>query len=133
MGQWEEKLGAILNNPQAMGQIMSLAQSLGGQGETQDAPDTHGLRIISPGLALAKVLNGRLEPCHQAAMALSNLPGAELSEESALAFARGEAVPWEGSGWLTARFRGMPLGWGKASGGMLKNHLPKGLRRDIEL
>ena len=23
----------------------------------------------------------------------------------------------------------LPLGWGKASGGMLKNHLPKGLRR----
>ena len=31
MGQWEDKLGAILNNPQAMSQIMSLAQSLGGQ------------------------------------------------------------------------------------------------------
>lgn len=30
MGQWEEKLGAILNDPQAMSQIMSLAQSLGG-------------------------------------------------------------------------------------------------------
>ena len=40
MGQWEEKLGAILNNPQAMSQIMSLAQSLGGQGEAQDTPDT---------------------------------------------------------------------------------------------
>ncbi|MBO4298711.1 MAG: hypothetical protein J5998_07910, partial [Clostridia bacterium] len=24
--------------------------------------------------------------------------------------------------------RGMPLGWGKASGGSLKNHIPKGLR-----
>lgn len=30
MGQWEEKLGAILNDPQAMSQIMSIAQSLGG-------------------------------------------------------------------------------------------------------
>ena len=39
MGQWEEKLGAILNNPQAMSQIMSLAQSLGGQGESQSVPD----------------------------------------------------------------------------------------------
>lgn len=38
MGQWEEKLGAILNDPQAMGQIMSLAQSLGGQGAAQAAP-----------------------------------------------------------------------------------------------
>lgn len=45
MAQWEEKLGAILNNPQAMSQIMSIAQSLGGQ-EQEDAsadavpPDT---------------------------------------------------------------------------------------------
>ena len=29
MEQMEEKLGAILNNPQLMGQIMSMAQSLG--------------------------------------------------------------------------------------------------------
>lgn len=30
MGELEEKLGAILGNPQAMSQIMALAQSLGG-------------------------------------------------------------------------------------------------------
>lgn len=29
MSEWEEKLGSILADPQAMGQIMSLAQSLG--------------------------------------------------------------------------------------------------------
>lgn len=33
MGELDEKLNAILGNPQAMGQIMALAQSLGGQGE----------------------------------------------------------------------------------------------------
>ena len=97
------------------------------------APDARGLRVISPGLALAKVLNGRLEPCHQAAMALPELPGVELSPESALAYVRGEAVPCDGAGWLVARYGGMPLGWGKASGGTLKNHLPKGLRRAVEL
>lgn len=31
MAEFEEKLGAILNDPQAMGQIMALAQSLGGK------------------------------------------------------------------------------------------------------
>ena len=43
MGQWEDKLGAILNDPQAMSQIMSLARSLnGGQGQgdpDQSAPE----------------------------------------------------------------------------------------------
>lgn len=34
MAEWEEKLGAILNDPQAMSQIMSIAQSLGGKKET---------------------------------------------------------------------------------------------------
>ena len=41
MAQWEEQLNQILGNPQAMGQIMSLAQSLSGKQETsqqEDAP-----------------------------------------------------------------------------------------------
>ncbi len=33
MGELDEKLNAILGNPQAMGQIMALAKTLGGQGE----------------------------------------------------------------------------------------------------
>lgn len=42
MDQMEDKLGAILNNPQLMGQIMSMAQSLGQaspQPEPQPAQD----------------------------------------------------------------------------------------------
>lgn len=35
MSELEDKLNAILGNPQAMGQIMSLAQALGGGGEEQ--------------------------------------------------------------------------------------------------
>ena len=34
MAQWEEQLNQILGDPQAMGQIMSLAQSLSGKQET---------------------------------------------------------------------------------------------------
>lgn len=40
MAQWEEQLNQILGDPQAMEQIMSLAQSLSGKREEQ-APD-HG-------------------------------------------------------------------------------------------
>lgn len=35
MAEWEEKLGAILNDPQAMSRIMSLAQSLNGGAQAQ--------------------------------------------------------------------------------------------------
>jgi hypothetical protein len=39
MDDLEAKLGAILNNPQMMQNIMSMAQSMGGQGQDkQDAP-----------------------------------------------------------------------------------------------
>ena len=97
-----------------------------------EAPELDGLRVISPGLALLRVETGRVEPEHALAMAL--LPGmarreAALTEKEALAFIAGEALPREGeAGWTLATWEGMPLGWGKQAGGMLKNHVPKGLR-----
>ena len=83
MGQWEEKLGAILNNPQAMSQIMSIAQSLGGdqgpdqdeqpsvqppepQAETSPAPseDAPALdpRVMAAGLRALSVWQGPADP-----------------------------------------------------------------------
>lgn len=38
MGEFEEKLESILNNPQAMNQIMSLAQSLGSPSAGAESP-----------------------------------------------------------------------------------------------
>ena len=40
MGDFEEKLESILNNPGAMQQILSLAQSLGGNSPVDEAPKT---------------------------------------------------------------------------------------------
>ena len=40
MGDFESKLDSILNNPQAMSQIMSLAQSLGANKESADPVET---------------------------------------------------------------------------------------------
>ena len=45
MDQMEDKIGAILNNPQLMGQIMSMAQSLG-----QNAPAPNPEPQSSPSL-----------------------------------------------------------------------------------
>ena len=96
------------------------------------APELDGLRVVSPGLALLRAETGRVEPEHALAMAL--LPGmarreAALTEKEALAFIAGEALPREGeAGWTLVTHAGLPLGWGKQAGGMLKNHVPKGLR-----
>ena len=98
-----------------------------------DAPDTAGLRVISAGLCLLRIGKNHIEPEHALAMALPAgcaLRAAELTAEQADAYLRGEAIPFDGErGWTRAERLGMPLGWGKASDGWLKNHLPKGLRR----
>ena len=54
MGDFEEKLESILNNPQAMSQIMSLAQSLGTSSSSPPDPSPMGTpsSISDPGVQL---------------------------------------------------------------------------------
>lgn len=94
-----------------------------------------GLRVVQPGLHLGTLKKNRFEPAH----ALSHaLPAAafrqclDLSADSpaAAAFLRGEVIEGAGlSGWVPVAVNGFVLGWGKAGGGLVKNHYPKGLRR----
>ena len=96
-------------------------------------PDLDGVRVICSGLCLARLGRNHIEPAHALAMAID--PDCarrrfELDEAAARAWLRGEPVPCHGEkGWTLALYQGMSLGWGKVSDGMLKNHLPKGLRR----
>ncbi|MER2056710.1 MAG: hypothetical protein ABTB30_15610, partial [Clostridia bacterium] len=39
-----------------------------------------------------------------------------------------ETVEAETEGWILLRYKGLILGWGKGSGGIIRNHYPKGLR-----
>lgn len=99
-----------------------------------------GLKVPRAGLHLGDVRKGRFEPAHALAVALNAAEAAPrvwtLGEDSPLAaaFLRGETleVPATLRGWhlvtLACGEGQYPLGWGKASGGQLKNHLPKGLR-----
>lgn len=94
-----------------------------------------GLKILRAGLHVGTVKKGRLEPSH--ALALSLKAGDALRSislkgdgESVRAWLKGEALEAEGEkGWTLVLADGFPLGWGKQSGGILKNHYPKGLRR----
>lgn len=57
MDELEQKLGAVLNNPQLMEQIMSMAQAMGGQAQPvqeQKPPEQPPLPAIDPGM-LAKL------------------------------------------------------------------------------
>jgi len=48
----------------------------------------------------------------------------------AMPYLRGEVVSCkQQKGWTLVLYQGQPLGWGKASNGVLKNHYPKGIRK----
>ncbi|MNM04207.1 Ribosomal RNA small subunit methyltransferase F [compost metagenome] len=104
---------------------------------TSFSPDVlNGLRVPRAGLHLAHLKKNRIEPAHALAMALQPdqaeraLNLASDGPEAA-AWLRGESlnVPPDLQGWTLVTVDGLPLGWGKASGGQLKNHYPKGLRQ----
>lgn len=95
-----------------------------------------GLKIPRAGLHLAHLKKNRIEPAHALAMALTSGQARqqirlEADGPEAAAYLRGETlpVPADLRGWTLVTVDGLPLGWGKASGGQLKNHYPKGLRQ----
>lgn len=99
------------------------------------APSLKGLKVFRPGLHLGTNKKNRLEPSH--ALALSLAPGAacrclDLAADGAeiRAYLSGQAIPAQsGAGWNLIAVDGYSVGWGKCSGGMMKNHYPKGLRK----
>jgi 16S rRNA C967 or C1407 C5-methylase (RsmB/RsmF family)/NOL1/NOP2/fmu family ribosome biogenesis protein len=91
-----------------------------------------GVRLVRPGLLAGRVRPGRFEPAHALAMAAGVAVarrGRRLDDAEAAAWVRGEALGHQGpDGWMVIGWNGWPLGWGRAAGGSLKNHYPKGLR-----
>ena len=89
-----------------------------------------GFRLLRAGLLLGEAVKGRFVPAHALAMA-AGCPlrrCLELSEDDARRYLRGETLPADFSGWCAVTYQGLALGLGKGAGGILKNHLPKGLR-----
>ena len=114
-----------------------------------DAKRLNGIKVIRPGLELVNMKKNRLEPAHALAMSVSkneiyNI--CNLTMDEAYMFLRGETfVPSTApvrngeengnavtGGWVIASINGVSMGWGKLTGVTLKNHYPKGLRRDLE-
>ncbi|MDF2716882.1 MAG: methyltransferase [Paenibacillus sp.] len=98
--------------------------------------DLNGLKTLRPGLHLAHIKKGRAEPAHSLALSVkAGMCRSVLSMHAETpeldAYLRGETIPAADgtSGWTLVTVEGYPLGWGKANGGQLKNHFPKGLRR----
>ena len=93
-----------------------------------------GLQVERPGLQLGFCEKDRFKPSH--ALALYLHPEEvhnhhELTPTQAERYVRGEtfAVEPERKGWYLLSVQGCSIGFGKATGGQMKNHYPKGLRK----
>lgn len=101
-------------------------------------PDLKGLGVVSAGVAGAKARKDRLEPCHALFMAAKggeckSILDLEYGDPRLTAFLKGEPVKAPGcAGWTAVAVEGVVTGYGKASGGILKNKYPKGLRLKAE-
>ena len=95
-----------------------------------DMPDVKGIRILRAGLHLGEVRGKIAVPDHAAAVCfrVPDLTGRELTAQEAVKYMNGETISSEENGWILLTYKGLVLGWGKGSTGMIKNHYPKGLR-----
>lgn len=97
--------------------------------------DWKGVQVLRVGVRLGEVKNGRFQPDHSLAMCLTKAEckaavDFPLSDPRVERFLRGETVETEGkNGWALVCVDGFPVGLGKCVNGVLKNHIPKGLRK----
>ena len=93
-------------------------------------PDMNGIRTLRAGLHLGEIRGKTAVPDHAAALCFrtAGVQTVKLSPDMAVRYTAGETFPGDTEGWLMLQYQGLALGWGKGSGGIIKNHYPKGLR-----
>lgn len=98
-------------------------------------PKMNGLGIIRAGILFAEIKKNRIEPCHSLFMAakkeqLKSYIDLEYHNPLLTKFYHGEEIdiPSNLKGFTAVLVEGVTTGFGKASGGTLKNRYPKGLR-----
>lgn len=96
-----------------------------------NCPRLEGLTVLRLGLHLCKYVGKTLIPDHALALALTPKKIISLNEFHAEKYREGQPLQLDNKirGFCAAALDGWPLGWGKASSGILKNHYPKGLRK----
>ena len=93
-----------------------------------------GLQVLRVGVRLGEMKNGRFEPCHSLVMSVkksecNNAVDLSVGDIRVEKYLKGETIEVAApNGWCAVFVEGQPLGLGKAVNGVIKNHLPKGLR-----
>ncbi|HHZ05358.1 MAG TPA: hypothetical protein GX401_01005 [Clostridiales bacterium] len=100
-----------------------------------ELPSIKGLGVLRCGVLLGEVKKNRIEPCHS--MFMASMPqqarcvaDLDVDGDSIRRFLHGEeiAVDTTVKGYTAVAVKGIITGFGKVSGGILKNKYPKGLR-----
>ena len=93
-----------------------------------------GVQIARSGIFAGTVRNNRFVPEHalfnNAKFTAKNVIDLTLDDDRVEKFLHGEEIYCDTNlkGYTEVKICGIPLGFGKASNGTLKNHYPKGLR-----
>jgi NOL1/NOP2/fmu family ribosome biogenesis protein len=104
-----------------------------------DMPSTDKLKVLRPGLHLGTLKKNRFEPSHALALYLKKEEVNQTlelygdSDYNAKAYLNGQTISCpEGApkGWTLMTYQGYSIGWGKIAGSIVKNHYPKGLRKN---
>ena len=99
----------------------------------EEMPDIHRIKVVRPGLELGELKKNRFEPAHALALWLKkceNIQNFPAQSEEIRKFMAGEVIPGQVRGWCLITADGYSIGWGKGDGNTIKNHYPKGLRRN---
>ncbi len=91
------------------------------------------IKVIRPGLYLGLCRKNRFEPSHALCLALKkydfkNSIDFPCDSIQLKKYLMGETIECDKKGWCAVTVNGYPIGWGKASNGILKNHFPKYMR-----
>jgi NOL1/NOP2/fmu family ribosome biogenesis protein len=91
------------------------------------------VKILRSGVLLGNIKGKRFVPSHHIytsgkAEEFKNVLNLKLNSDELHKYLHGEEIPCNLKGYTLVCVEDIPLGGGKASGGKLKNHYPKGLR-----
>lgn len=95
--------------------------------------DIDKIKVVRCGLHMGIIKKNRFEPAHALALALNsgdfkNVLCFSPKDKNIYEYLSGATLPCEKIGYTAVCAGEYPLGWGKASGSILKNHYPKALR-----
>lgn len=110
----------------------------------QECPYLKGIKVVRAGLQLGTILKNRFEPAHSLAKVLvkGECKGWIGMDNTVIyKYINGETFTVDeceinsagsGSQWKPIFINDYPIGFGKVAGNTVKNHYPKGLRKDLK-